>query len=279
MKLPEMQLTFGEYRFHDQGLDCQVSWYVVLAEFLNGCGQVFLSFASVKEFLQAFQTPAVFFDHLLDHPLMNQEGMVYGQQDYFDDRLGTLNNARIAGEWPWDNPCLIPKDDVWHVRVLNSAGLSSEARWSVTTGITDWQGRLSGESHEAVLALQNHPEVLRQLQGRIIPGMGRVARKNGRYGILYERAFLTRPCDGEDGPSPWTVRAGLYEAMTLLGNAHPYLDVCVVEDASGRPAIWVFAGVDELFHEQWQALMKTLQQLGSERGWTAVDFTKDALKQ
>lgn len=130
MKLPELQLNFGEYHFYDQGLDCQVSWYVVLAAFLNGCGQVFFAFVSVNEFLHAFQTPESFFDHLLDNPLMNQEGMVYGQYDYFDKRFGTLNNARIAGEWPWDSPCVISKDAVQQMETLQQLGsehdLSSE---------------------------------------------------------------------------------------------------------------------------------------------------------
>ncbi len=138
--------------------------------------------------------------------------------------------------------------------------------WAITVDVSDYFGRLANaDTNEAVAYLQKHQDLLKRLRAQMTNDFSAIARKDGRYGLLFVLEHGSEDTTGAWSPPRDEVEKRLLTGMARLAPRFPEVDFCVPHSNHvycGRPAQWAFVPDGELTTFRLRELSKALLHCG-----------------
>lgn len=169
-------------------------------------------------------------------------------------------------------------DPAIKVRVLGKP--QAWTTWFITQNITDRWGELNAyRAEEKPLdVLEANPEMLNTLRKQMWDELTFVARKDGKFGVLYEVEFSSKESDKDlcEGDTAWLASLPTHEQilarvdafLTKIAPLCPGVQFCIPEEsqiAQQRIAAWAFVPMDVPFtQQQREQLGHALMRLSTE---------------
>lgn len=159
------------------------------------------------------------------------------------------------------------------IRVLPVGGDGQWGEWKISTDLTDRWGEINENQwpRKPFVALLGSEGLLDCLREQMVDESTFVARKDGRFGLLFEVEYMSKESEGSHGEgveyklkNQATINQLLIDGMSRLVEQFPGVEFCVPTPEVviyERPAAWAFMPDGALNEDQRNELARALSAL------------------